>query len=147
MRLVLMALLGAFFGAGAYTFWYGEGFSYLTDDPLACKNCHIMNQHYDGWLKSSHHAVASCNDCHLPRSLVLKYLIKMENGFWHSKSFTLQDFHEPIQIRPHNRTILNDNCRACHLELVSELIVSHGKDEFRLDCLRCHASVGHGAVW
>ena len=80
-----------------------EGFSYLSNDPKACVNCHIMRDHYDGWQKASHHAVATCNDCHTPHdSLSPSTSSKAENGFWHSKGFTLQDFHEPIRIRPRN---------------------------------------------
>lgn len=137
-------LVGLLVGAAGYTFWYGQGFSYLSDNPSACKNCHIMNDHYDGWQKSSHHAVATCNDCHTPHALLPKYLTKAENGFWHSKGFTLQDFHEPIRIRPYNKNVLNRNCVSCHQALVREVIVTHGHDDSRLDCIRCHASVGHG---
>jgi cytochrome c nitrite reductase small subunit len=146
MKLLLAILVGALLGAGGYTFWYGQGFSYMSENPAVCVNCHIMNEHYDGWQKSSHHAVATCNDCHLPKSLVPRLVMKTENGFRHSKAFTLQDFHEPIRIRPHNKHVLNNNCRACHLQLVSEVIVTHGRDESRLDCIRCHATVGHGPV-
>ncbi|MCS7048234.1 MAG: cytochrome c nitrite reductase small subunit [Verrucomicrobiae bacterium] len=146
MKAVLAILVGMLVGAAAYTFWYGQGFSYFSDNPETCINCHVMNEHYDGWLKSSHHAVATCNDCHTPHALVPKYLTKLENGFWHSKGFTFQDFPEPIRIRPHNKHVLNNNCRACHLELVREVIVTHGMDESRLDCIRCHVSVGHGPV-
>lgn len=144
MKLILSILAGALIGVGGYTFWYGQGFSYLSNDPAACKNCHIMNEQYDGWEKASHHAVATCNDCHTPHALIPKYFTKAENGFWHSKGFTLQDFHEPIRIRPHNKKVLNNNCMACHRELVSEVIVTHGHDESRLDCIRCHIAVGHG---
>ena len=59
-------------------------------------NCHIMQPQYDGWQKASHHGVAACNDCHTPHEFVPKYMVKAENGFWHSKGLTLQDFHEPI---------------------------------------------------
>lgn len=143
MKLVLSMLAGALIGVGGYTFWYGQGFSYLSDDPATCKNCHIMNEQYDGWQKASHHAVATCNDCHTPHTLIPKWITKAENGFWHSKGFTFQDFHEPIRIRPHNKHVLNNNCRSCHSELVSEVIVTHGHDDSRLDCIRCHANVGH----
>ena len=54
--------LGAAIGIGGYTFIYAKGYSYLTNDPGACANCHIMREQYDGWVKSSHRAVAVCND-------------------------------------------------------------------------------------
>ena len=62
--LALCAVAGALLGLGGYTFWYAEGGSYFSNDPRSCVNCHIMRDHYDGWVKSSHHAVAACNDCH-----------------------------------------------------------------------------------
>ena len=92
--------LGIVFGLGGYTFHYAEGLSYLGNDPRTCVNCHIMRDQYDGWQHASHHAVATCNDCHTPHDFIGKYATKAENGFWHSKGFTLQDFHEPIRIRP-----------------------------------------------
>jgi cytochrome c nitrite reductase small subunit len=144
MKLLLAILIGAIAGTGGYTFWYGQGFSYLSNDPAACKNCHIMNDQYDSWLKSSHHAVATCNDCHTPHALIPKYLTKAENGFWHSKGFTLQDFPEPIRIRPHNRKVLNANCQECHHDLVADVVAAHVQDETRFDCIRCHLSAGHG---
>jgi formate-dependent nitrite reductase cytochrome c552 subunit len=36
-----------------------------TNDPAACANCHVVKDQYDGWLKSSHRAVAVCSDCHI----------------------------------------------------------------------------------
>jgi len=58
MKLILAMLGGALLGVGGYTFWYGQGLSYVSNDPAACVNCHIMNEHYAGWQKASHHSVA-----------------------------------------------------------------------------------------
>src|SRR5687768_12330901 len=80
---ILFAFGGGLFGLGCYTFVYAQGASYLSNDPKACVNCHIMRDHYDGWLKASHHAVATCNDCHTPHEIIPKYFSKAENGFWH----------------------------------------------------------------
>ncbi|HQR35977.1 MAG TPA: NapC/NirT family cytochrome c, partial [Blastocatellia bacterium] len=82
--IVLAALVGMSVGVGVYTFVYAKGYSYLTNNPASCANCHIMNEQYDGWLKSSHRSVATCNDCHTPPSLIGKYATKASNGFWHS---------------------------------------------------------------
>jgi len=92
-------------GAGGYTFVYAKGGSYLTDDPRACANCHVMQGQYDGWLQSSHRNVAACNDCHTPAGFVGKYYTKADNGLHHSIAFTSGDFHEPIRIKPHNLAI------------------------------------------
>jgi len=101
------ATLGAAIGVGAYTFAYAKGGSYLTDNPAACANCHIMQEHYNGWEKSSHRAVAVCNDCHTPPGFLAKYSVKASNGFWHSFAFTTGRFPEPLRIKPHN-------CVRCH---------------------------------
>ena len=58
---IVAGVLGAALGLGSYTFAYARGWSYLTDNPRACANCHIMNEQYDGWIKSSHQAVARGN--------------------------------------------------------------------------------------
>jgi cytochrome c nitrite reductase small subunit len=60
-----------------------RAFSYFTADPKACANCHIMNSEYDSWVKSSHHMVAGCVDCHLPHTLVPKLVAKGVNGHDH----------------------------------------------------------------
>jgi cytochrome c nitrite reductase small subunit len=143
--LVLCALLGVLLGAGAYTYHYGEGFSYFSSDPKACVNCHIMREHYDGWVRSSHHAVATCNDCHTPHDFIRKYAVKAENGFWHSKAFTLQDYHDPLIIRPRNSRILQASCIHCHKDLVADVLGhGHATDGGAITCVRCHAAVGHG---
>jgi len=137
-------LVGVLIGLSGYTFYYAEGLSYLSNDPQTCVNCHIMREQYDGWQKGSHHAAAACNDCHIPHDFAPKYYAKMRNGFWHSKGFTLQDFHEPIQITPYNKAVLQENCVSCHRQIVSEIATHPGNDEQMLDCAHCHAGVGHG---
>lgn len=135
-------LLGVLAGVGVATFDYAEGTSYLSTDPAACANCHIMQPQYDSWQKSSHHTAATCVECHLPEAFVAKYVAKAENGWNHSRGFTLQDFPEPILITPGNAEILHANCLRCHADFV------HAQDgtwaEGAPRCVRCHASVGHG---
>jgi len=132
-------------GLGMFTFRYAEGLSYFSTDPKACVNCHIMNSEYDSWQKSSHHGAARCVDCHLPHELIPKYMAKAENGYWHSKGFTFQDFHEPIQIKPHNSQILQENCLKCHGDLVHEIVRGSTTDRNAVRCVHCHWDVGHGA--
>jgi cytochrome c nitrite reductase small subunit len=136
-------MAGVLAGAGGYTLYYAEATSYLSDDPRACVNCHIMRPHYDGWQKASHHAVATCNDCHLPQGFFAKYWAKAKNGYRHSRAFTLEDFPEPIRIHPENARVLGSNCVRCHRALVDE-ITSHVRSPEALTCVRCHADVGHG---
>lgn len=139
-------MVGVAGGLGGYTFYYANGASYLSNDPAACVNCHVMREQYDGWQHASHRIVATCNDCHVPHDVIGKYATKLENGFWHSKGFTLMDFHEPIQIRPQSRAILLANCLHCHEQFV-DAIVSHAPPadaDTPIDCITCHREVGHG---
>jgi cytochrome c nitrite reductase small subunit len=140
--ILLGAAIGLAAGIGGYTFVYAKGGSYMTNDPAACANCHIMNPQHSGWIKSSHRHVAVCNDCHTPPELVPKYLSKASNGFWHSFAFTTGDFHEPIQIKAHNLAITERACRACHAPMVHAVDGVHA-EAAAASCIRCHGSVGH----
>lgn len=142
LAVMFSVMLGALFGLGAFTFGYGQGASYLSNDPKSCANCHVMQDHFDSWQKSSHQRVAVCNDCHLPHNLVGKWTTKADNGFFHSLAFTLEDFHDPIQIKPRNRRVTQNACLHCHREVVHEMLpVEPGGD--MLGCVHCHTSVGH----
>ncbi|NLC71322.1 MAG: cytochrome c nitrite reductase small subunit [Desulfuromonadaceae bacterium] len=140
----LVVCLGGVAGLGLYTLHYAEGLSYLSADPRACVNCHIMRPQFDSWQKSGHHHVATCVDCHLPHTFVAKYIAKAENGYHHSKGFTFQDFHEPIQIKEKNARILQANCILCHGDLVHALRPEGDRPGQVLNCVHCHAGAGHG---
>jgi len=142
-RVVLACAVGVALGVVGYTFVYARGFSYMSNDPAACVNCHVMNEQYDGWLKSSHRAVATCNDCHTPANLVGKYATKASNGFWHSFYFTTGTFPEPIRIAPRSAAITEASCRKCHEDIVDAIGGAHSGDPNDLSCVRCHRSVGH----
>jgi cytochrome c nitrite reductase small subunit len=139
---VLGAAIGVPIGLGAYTFIYARGLSYMTNDPAACANCHVMQGHFDAWSRSSHHAVAVCNDCHTPHDFVGKYMTKAANGYHHSLAFTTEQFHEPIQITAKNREITESACRRCHADIVQEIDTTHGS-QAKMSCTRCHRYVGH----
>ena len=146
-------LIGTAIGIGAFTFVYAKGHSYLTNDPAACANCHIMEEQYSSWMKSSHRAVAVCNDCHTPHDLVGKYSTKARNGFWHSYYFTTGNFHEPIRPTARSLEIAEAACRDCHSGLTRTLLHSATVPDFSeggaepvgegLVCTRCHQDVGH----
>lgn len=128
--LAAAVLVGLALGLGAYTFVYARGYSYLTNDPAACANCHIMREHFDAWTKSSHRSVATCNDCHTPHDLAGKYAVKAKNGFWHSFYFTLGGYPDPLRITGGNREVTEHACRSCHGEIV-EAIETHPRREAR----------------
>lgn len=139
---VLAILLGMVSGLGAFTFGYGKGWSYLSNDPQTCANCHVMQGHMDSWEKSSHKDVAVCNDCHLPHDFVGKWVTKADNGFFHSLAFTMDDFHEPIQIKPRNALVTQHACLHCHADFVHSMEPTSSQFE-TMSCVHCHPSVGH----
>lgn len=143
LLLVLAVLAGAVLGLGGYTLVYAKAFSYMSEDAKVCANCHIMQSQYDSWQKSSHHHVAICNDCHLPKGFVGKYAAKALNGFNHARAYTLQNFAEPITIKPFNGDIVQESCLACHRALVHEAVTATGRGG-EMPCVHCHSSAGHG---
>ncbi len=140
--IVLGVAIGLVIGVGTYTFIYAQGGSYLTNNPAACANCHIMADHYNRWIKSPHRAVAVCNDCHTPAGFFARYAAKASNGFWHSVAFTSGRYPEPLRIKPYNREITENACRRCHQE-ITEMIEGPHRGGERLSCITCHGSVGH----
>lgn len=145
-------LMGAGAGLSAFTFVYADGAAYLTDDPGACGNCHVMHEQLDGWSVSSHRHVAVCNDCHAPKQLVAKYAVKAINGFNHSWAFTTGLFHEPIQITAMNERVTEGACRRCHGGIVDAIdthpaaapdVIAAAHATEPIACIRCHRSVGH----
>ena len=158
--LVLAALVGTAAGAAGYTFVYAKGGAYMTDDPTACANCHVMNEQYDGWIKGSHKNVAVCNDCHTPPGFVNKYFTKALNGWHHSSAFTTGDFPDPILITQRNRDVTEKACRKCHEDIVAAIEAkptvagaaaaggAHGGTDSpaeagEVSCIKCHRDVGH----
>jgi cytochrome c nitrite reductase small subunit len=39
---VFVVLVGTTLGLGLFTFHYAKGTSYMSNDPLVCANCHVM---------------------------------------------------------------------------------------------------------
>ncbi len=144
VTILVGALAGLFVGLGAYTFLYAKGYSYLTNNPAACANCHVMQTQYAGWMKSSHRIAATCNDCHTPHNILGKYAVKANNGFWHSFYFTTGWYPDTIEITKFDHQVVEDACRHCHEDITAAIDgnVVHGKAQ-GLECTRCHNSVGH----
>ncbi len=148
MRLLvwlLVAVVGLVVGLGGYTFYQAKGYSYLSDDPAACVNCHVMREQYEGWHHSNHRNWAVCNDCHLPHDSELsKWYTKALNGWLHSVKFTTGGFPEPITLTERNRRIVVESCLYCHKPVVEAILINaptrHPDD---LRCLSCHKNMGH----
>jgi cytochrome c nitrite reductase small subunit len=140
--LALSIVLGMLVGLGAFTFGYGEGASYLSNNPEACINCHVMQDHYDAWLNSSHRHVATCNDCHLSHHPIGKWVVKGDNGFFHSLAFTTGVYPDPIRIKPRNARVAQNSCVHCHSDFVHNMLPEEPGGDM-LSCVHCHSDVGH----
>ena len=136
IAIVVGAAIGVMAGVGGYTFGYARGPSYLTSDPAACANCHMMSGQYAAWQRGPHRSVATCNDCHTPHPVIGKYAAKASNGLRHSFYFTSGRYPDHPEVTPHDREIIDASCRRCHAEMVQVM-------DARGSCVRCHADVGH----
>ncbi len=139
----IAGILGLTLGLGSFTFYYGQGTAYLSEDPQACVNCHIMQEQFDSWIKSSHQPVTTCNSCHLPENEIHKWVSKADNGFFHSWAFTFRNHPDPIQIKPRNARIVQNNCVSCHSDFVHEMFPD--RRDGAQGCVHCHKDAGHAA--
>lgn len=138
----VIVCIGILVGISMFTFIYAKGWSYLTNDPKTCANCHVMQEQFDGWAHSSHKNVAGCNSCHTPSNFMGKWYTKASNGFWHSFYFTSGTFPEPIQITKRSLKITEERCQECH-DSLTQAMHGGGQDFGQRWCTRCHSSVGH----
>lgn len=136
---LLFTAVGIFLGVGIYTFIYARGYSYMSDNPKACVNCHVMRENYNSWNVASHKDIA-CNGCHTPHNIINKYLVKGENGFNHSLAFTL-GAPDVIKIKSRSADVVEDNCIRCHQSMISNVFMQ--RDENRHRCFDCHRKAGH----
>ena len=98
-KIPVIILLGIFMGLGVYSVYVSKAWSYLSEDPRACVNCHIMAPQYATWNHSSHRETATCNDCHVPHdNIVRKYYFKGKDGLNHATLFTLRAERQVIFI-------------------------------------------------
>lgn len=146
LRLAAFGSVGAFLGMGVFVGTISNASSYLSDDPKACINCHVMAPEYASWKHSSHANVAVCNDCHVPHDNVLReYLFHAKDGLRHSTLFTLRMERQVIQALPESQEVIQENCVRCHGDLLTGAKGSAGHSLDR-NCIDCHREVPHGRV-
>ncbi len=139
--LVAAVLIGTLLGLSVLLTLTSNAAAYLSDDPKACINCHIMRSHYASWEHSSHARVAVCNDCHVPQdSLIRKLGFKAKDGLRHATVFTMHNEPQAFVAKPDSRRAILDNCQRCHGELTSRLL----ENGWPQDCLSCHRDMPHG---
>jgi len=147
---VFLVAIGYF----VYVLNASKALSYLSTDPKACINCHVMNTQYATWQHSSHKDVG-CIECHLPTDgFVNKYVAKAKDGWNHSVAFTLGTYDNAIRISDDAAQRVQNNCISCHSKTVSTMIDNSDKNHnFQVGdvatgrkCWECHKSVPHGKV-
>lgn len=148
-RIPVIILAGTIVGVGCYIFYISRAWSYLSDDPATCVNCHIMKTEYTTWRHSSHSRVTNCNDCHVPHDyLVRKYYFKAVDGMRHSAIFTARTYKQSIRMREPGRKVVMANCIRCHNDLTA-MVKANVDYESTLEgngrvCWDCHREVPHG---
>ena len=130
--------------------------SYLSSEPKACINCHVMNTQYATWKHSSHGvANVTCVECHLPTDgFFEKYKAKSIDGWNHSVAFTMDSYDHAMKISEYGAERVQNNCLKCHSSLASEIISNadkyHNFDQEYVKggrkCWDCHKNVPHGKV-
>ena len=153
MILPLFVVGGILAGLGIYTIYMSRAHSYLSDDPAACVNCHIMATYYQSWNHSSHAHQAVCNDCHVPHtSTAAKYGFKAMDGLYHAAVFTLRAEPQVIRPREGSSNVIMENCIRCHRQLNTEFVKT-GMIDFTQSrqgegkaCWDCHTQVPHTGV-
>jgi cytochrome c nitrite reductase small subunit len=145
-------LLTSFVLIGLYTAIISNATAYLSDDPQACVNCHVMTPQYTTWRNSSHREVATCNDCHVPQDNVFKkYLFKAKDGLYHASVFTTRNEPQVIRMKEAGVEVVQNNCVRCHKDQVTDAkltaqVTDHFKNRTDRKCWECHQEVPHGSI-
>ncbi len=151
-RIPVAIAVGTLTGLGGLAAYVGNATSYLSDDPRACMNCHVMAPQFATWERSSHARVTVCNDCHVPHDNPFrKYAFKAMDGTRHSFMFTFRMEPQVIRIHEAGASVVQQNCIRCHshqVQNVNEKFVTftgaeHGAGKL---CWDCHRETPHGRV-
>ncbi len=143
---------GIIVGLGIYILYISNAVSYISDDPRACVNCHIMSPQFATWERSSHGRDTNCNDCHVPHdNFFRKYYFKANDGLRHATMFTLRMEPQVIRIKEAGKKAVQENCIRCHsnnihpiaLRAISAKSIFDEGDRY---CWDCHREVPHGRV-
>ena len=149
-RYPAIIITGAFVGLFIYSFFHSRAYSYLSDNPRTCVNCHLMSPYYATWSHSSHGRNTTCSDCHVPQDNIFsKYYFKAKDGLRHSTVFTMRTEKTALQAIPASSQVIMNNCIRCHEQLNQEF-VNTGRMDFKEmkknnghACWDCHRDVPH----
>ncbi|MCX7880054.1 MAG: cytochrome c nitrite reductase small subunit [Ignavibacteria bacterium] len=149
-KLTYYILSGVLIGTISLIIYLSKFFSYFSDEPSACVNCHIMTPHYATWYHSSHRERATCNDCHIPHENFIESMwFKFNDGLRHATVFTFGTYPQVIRIKKTGENVVQKNCFRCHLNQVTpinsetKLFQNKFAESGKL-CWSCHREVPHG---
>lgn len=150
-KIIAIVLLGVIGGNGMLFLYVLRAHTYLSDDPAACVNCHIMAPYYATWFHSSHSRDATCNDCHVPHeNAVKKWVFKGMDGMRHVAVYLAKGESQVLQAIPESSKVIMNNCIRCHTQLNTEFVKT-GRIDYMLAqvgegkaCWDCHRDVPHG---
>ncbi len=156
LQVGIYGLVGVALGLALVLTRIANATSYLSDEPQACINCHVMTDAYASWQRGSHGRVTVCIDCHVPHSSPLaKYAYKAQDGLKHSYVFTLRKEPQVLELSARAVPVVQANCVNCHKHQVSGIRVQ-GSEGSPLTpdprsptserrCWDCHHNI-HGEV-
>ncbi len=145
-------LIAVLVGMGIFLAKEASIVSYMSDNPQACVNCHVMTPVYNSWMHSSHRERASCNDCHVPQdNLFNKYVFKAKDGLFHATIFTARMEPEVMFMREESEKVVQDNCIRCHVQQITQVkyygwLENHKENRTQRNCWSCHQELPHGTV-
>ncbi|NUM37407.1 MAG: cytochrome c nitrite reductase small subunit [Candidatus Brocadiae bacterium] len=151
-KMALACSAGTLAGLVLFLIHISNFFSYLSDSPNTCMNCHIMGPQYATWYHSSHRERASCVDCHVPHDNIFQtYAFKAMDGLRHASIFTIRGEEQAITIKSAGVNAVQKNCKRCHAESFRNFAfmanntfnADHGKGRL---CWDCHRETPHGKV-
>lgn len=151
-RRTALFFIAVIIGMGMFMAKEAKVMSYLSDDPQACVNCHVMTPVYNSWMHSSHREWASCNDCHVPHDNIFnQYYFKAKDGLYHASVFTARAEPDVIKMQPASEEVVQNNCIRCHVQQVTQVkydgwIEGHRENRTERQCWSCHVEVPHGTV-
>jgi cytochrome c nitrite reductase small subunit len=142
-------LLGLFAGLFIYTVLASRAFSYFSEDPEVCLNCHVMGPYFQSYRKSSHSLKATCNDCHVPQDNTFRsYAFKFYDGLYHAAVFSTGTEPQVIRANEGTKKVILENCVRCHSPLVEDYLKMGTSMEEALSgkeksCFDCHRDMPH----
>ncbi|TBW27144.1 cytochrome c nitrite reductase small subunit [Gramella sp. KN1008] len=151
-RQIALFFIAVIIGLGLFMMREARVTSYLSDDPQACVNCHVMTPVYNSWMNSSHREWANCNDCHVPHdNLANKYFFKAKDGLYHASVFTARAEPDVIKMKEASQEVVQQNCIRCHVQQVTQVkydgwIEDHQEKRTGRQCWSCHKQVPHGKI-